>query len=202
MGLVVKRFSISKNEKGIALIAMMLMIVLMTSLIMMALNISGIEINLASTGRRTTQGMHSAEGGVQIAIPVIQQTLDQNAIPTFPSSSGVVVDPRNTNGGASLPDFVQEITSGSSPTGGMLDNAKTNPNLTITSLSGQTIQVDIDYEGPASLPGSELEEQNIGYHKKVAGTGCASGTIYYIDSIANGAMKTQSEVASAYYQCS
>lgn len=180
---------------------MMLMIVLMTSLIMMALNISGIEINLASTNRRTTQGTHSAEAGVGIVIPVIRETLEQNAIPTY-SGSGVVVDARNTAGGTSSPDFVKEITSGASPTGGILDSAKTNPNVTITSLSGHTIQVDIDYEGPASLPGSELEEQNIGYHRKTAGTGCATGTVYYIDSVANGPMNTQSNVASAYFHCS
>ena len=58
-----KVFSHWKNEKGIALITMMLMMILMTALIMMALNVSEIEINLASTNRRTTQGMHSAEGG-------------------------------------------------------------------------------------------------------------------------------------------
>lgn len=197
-----KRCLHGNNEKGIALIAMMLMIVLMTALIMMALNVSEIEVDLAATNRRTTQGMHAAEAGAELVIPVIKDTLDQNAIPTYPTSSGVVVDARNTNGGSSLPDFVQEITSGASPTGGTLDAATTNPNVTITSLSGQTIQVDVDYEGPASLPGSELEEQNIGYHKKVAGTGCASGTVYYIDSVANGAMNTQSNVGSAYYQCS
>lgn len=197
-----KRCSHLDNEKGIALIAMMLMIVLMTSLIMMALNISEIEINLASTNRRTTQGMHSAEGGAGLAIPIIVDTLEQNDIPTYSVGSGVVVDPLNTAGGTSSPDFVKEITSGTSPTGGTLDSARTNPNVTITSITGQTIQVDIDYEGPASLPGSELEEQNAGYIRKTAGTGCASGTLYYIDSVSNGPMNSESNVASAYYQCS
>lgn len=191
-----------ENERGIALVAIMMMIVLMTALLMMALNISGIEINLASTNRRTTQGLHAGEGGADLAIPVVKDTLLQNAIPTYPSASKVVVNPLNSSGGANSPDFVREMTSGSSPTGGLLDNPTTNTNVTITSLTDQTIQVDVDYEGPASLPGSELEEQNIGYHRKSAGTGCASGTVYYINSLATGPMKTQFGMSTAYYHCS
>jgi len=180
----------------------MLMIVLMTALIMMALNISGIEINLASTNRRTTQGMHAAEAGIPTAITVIKDTLNQSTVPTYPAASGVVVNPLNTNGGTSFPDFVQEINSGTSPTGGTADNAKTNPNVTVTSLSGQTIQIDIDNEGTFPLPGSETLEENCGYCVKTAGAGCPSGTLYYIDSVANGPMHTQSEMMSAYYNCS
>ncbi|MDC4205396.1 MAG: hypothetical protein MPW14_21950 [Candidatus Manganitrophus sp.] len=191
-----------KNERGMALISIMLMIVLMTSLLMMALNISSIEINLASTNRRTTQGLHAGEGGADLVIPVVKDTLVLNAIPTYPIASKVVVNPLNTAGGLSAPDFVREMTSGSSPTGGLSDNPKNNPNVTITALSDQTIQVDVDYEGPASLPGSELEEQNIGYHRKAAGTGCAAGTVYYINSLATGPMKTETGTSSAYFHCS
>lgn len=129
-----------------ALISIMLMIVLMTSLLMMALNISSIEINLASTNRRTTQGLHAGEGGADLVIPVVKDTLALNAIPTYPIASKVVVNPLNTAGGLSAPDFVREMTSGSSPTGGLSDNPKNNPNVTITALTDQTIQVDVDYE--------------------------------------------------------
>lgn len=185
------------NEKGLALITMMLLMVLVTSVIMMALNLTGIDSNLASTNRRTTQGFHASESGSEIGIIVLQDTLLQNAIPTYPSS-GVVVNPVNTNGTA-FPDFVREVTSG---VGSSADSAKVNPNVTITSLTGQTLQVDIDYEGSVSSPGSELDEFAMGYHKKTAGTGCNSGTLYYIDSVAIGPMNTQADVSSAYYQCS
>lgn len=185
------------DQKGLALITMMLLMILVTSVIMMALNLTGLDSNLASTNRRTTQGFHASEGGSEIGIIVLQDTLQQNAIPTYPSS-GVVVNPINTNGTA-FPDFVREVTSG---IGSSADSAKVNPNVTVTSLTGQTLQIDIDYEGPVTSPGGELDEFGIGYHKKTAGTGCNSGTLYYIDSVANGPMSTQAEVGSAYYQCS
>lgn len=191
-----------ENERGMALISIMLMIVLMTSLLMMALNISSIEINLASTNRRTTQGLHAGAGGADLVMPVIRETLALNAIPTYPTASKVVVNPLNTAGGLSAPDFVREMTSGSSPTGGLLDNPENNPNVTITALSDQTIQVDVDNEGPVSRTGSELEEQNIGYHRKSAGTGCPTPTAYYINSLAIGPMKTETGTSLVYLHCS
>jgi len=192
-----KRFHNWNDQKGLALITMMLLMVLVTSVIMMALNLTGIDSNLASTNRRTTQGFHASESGTEIGVIVLQDTLLQNAIPTY-SSSGVVVNPINTNGTA-FPDFVREVTSG---IGSSADSAKVNPNVTVTSLTGQTLQIDIDYEGPVTSPGGELDEFGIGYHKKTAGTGCNSGILYYIDSVANGPMNTQADVGSAYYQCS
>ncbi len=185
------------GENGFALVTMMLLMVLVTAIILMALNVTEIDSNLASTNRRTTQGFHASESGSEIGIIVLQETLQKNEIPGF-SGSGVVVDPTNIAGNALIPDFVEEMTSGS---GSSLDSPA-NPDVTITSLSGQVIQVDIDYEGPTSLPGSELEEFGIGYHRKTGGTGCASGTLYYIDTVANGPMNTKSQVGSAYFNCS
>jgi hypothetical protein len=187
-----------KNERGIALVTITLIIILVTAIIAMALNISEIEINLASTNRRTTQGFHAAESGAELSIPVIKDTLLQNAIPTY-GSSGVVVDPRNLIGSTSIPDFVEELASG---VGSLNDSAKSNPNMTITSISGQTIKVDVDYEASVDLAGSEFEEFGIRYHRKVGGTGCASGTLYYVDSLASGPVKTQSDVGSALFNCS
>ncbi len=177
----------------------MLMVVLVTAVIMMALNVTGIDSNLASTNRRTTQGFHAAESGAEIAINVLQETLQQNAIPSYSGSSGVAIPATNTSGNPLIADFVEEMTSG---LGSSLDSTTTNPDITVTSLSGHVIQVDIDYEGPASLPGSELEEFAIGYHRKTGGTGCASGTLYYVDAVANGPMNTKSQVGSAYFNCS
>jgi hypothetical protein len=185
-----------EDQSGLALI-MMLLMVLMTSVIMMALNLTGIDSNLALTNRRTTQGFHASESGSEIGIIVLQDTVLQNVIPTYPNS-GVVVNPVNTNG-TPFPDFIREMTSG---IGSSADSASVNPNVTITSLTGQTLQVDIDYEGPVTSPGGELDEFGIAHHKKTAGTGCNSGTLYYIDSVASGSMNTQANVLSAYYQCS
>lgn len=191
-----KRSSPLYSPNGAALITTMLIVVLVVALIMMALSISQTESNLASTNRRTAQSFHAAEGGVGITVPVIQDTILQNAVPaSYPAT--VQVDAGTAGGNTALRDFLEEVTGTS-----IADTAAATPDLTITALSGQTVQVDVDYEGPANLPGSELEEFAIQYHKKVGGVGCASGTLYYIDSIASDAMQTQSNVGAAYFNCS
>lgn len=213
------------------MITIVLMILLVTALLMMALNISGIESNLASTNRRTTQGFQAAEAAIQIANRVIEDTLELNAIPTNPPNPAttknypatVVFDCSNspTLGDKNLHDFVEELRHG----GGLLANdsaagdttykctppplvATTDPvapqtrgpDLVVTAL-GHTMQIDIDLEGGVNLPGSELEEFAIAYHKKVSGAGCGSGTLYYIDVVSVGPLNTRSNVGSAYYKC-
>lgn len=213
------------------MITIVLMILLVTGLLMMALNISGIESNLASTNRRTAQGFQSAEAATQIAEQVIQDTLELNALPTNPPNPSttkiypaeVVFDCSNspTLGVNNLHDFVEELRNG----GGLLANdsatgdrtynctapplvatadpavAETRgPDLTVTAL-GHTMQIDIDLEGTVSLPGSELDEFSIAYHKKVSGAGCSSGSLYYTDIVSVGPFNTRSNVGSAYYKC-
>lgn len=195
------KWSPLKEQKGAALITVVLMIVLVTALLMMALNISGIEMNLASVNRRTAQTLYGGTGaGPEIAPSVIKDILDQNALPTgYPAT--VVLDNTMTGGDPALLDLVEEITTGG---GGLSsDSAKINPDVTITALNGQTILVDIDKEpGSVTLPGSELDEFAIGYHKKTGGTGCTTGFLYDIDTVASGALSTQSNVGSAYFNCS
>lgn len=213
------------------MITIVLMILLVTGLLMMALNISGIESNLASTNRRTTQGFQAAEAAIQIANQAIQDTLELNAIPTNPPNptttknypATVVFDCSNspTLGDVNLHDFVEELRHG----GGLLANDSAaggttfncvapplaatadpaagqtrGPDLVVTAL-GHTMQIDIDLEGGVNLPGSELEEFAIAYHKKVSGAGCGSGTLYYIDVVSVGPLNTRSNVGSAYYKC-
>jgi Tfp pilus assembly protein PilX len=186
------------NEHGVALVTTLLMIVLMTSLLLMALNVATIEINLAATSRRTTQGFHAAEGGTNTVFPVIQDTLQLNAIPAYPAAN-VVVDPKNTGGGTFPPDFVRELTTGF---GSIADTAlQLVPNVKITAIANQPTSVDIDYEGYVTLPGSGVPETGSAYHRTTGGTGCSSGNLYYIDSVANGPLKSQSEVGSSYYSC-
>lgn len=188
-----------REDKGAALITVVLMIVLVTALLMMALTISGIEMNLSATNRRTTQTFQAAGGGVEVAPTIIKEILEDNALPTgYPAT--VSLDNTATGGDTGIVDLIEELATG----GGTLSNdtAASNPDMTITALSGQTIRADIDYEGPATLPGSELDEFGIGYHKKTGGTGCTSGTVYNINVEASGALSTQSNVGSAYFNCS
>lgn len=199
MGFFMNKFSVLKENRGAALITVVLMIVLVTALLMMALNISGIEMTLSATNRRTTQTFQAAGAGVEIAPTVIKEILEDNALPTgYPAT--IVLDNTATGGDTGVVDLIEEMATG----GGTLsdDTAASNPDLTITALSGQTLQIDIDYEGHVTLPGSNEPEFGIGYQRTVGGTGCPSGTIYNINVVASGALSTQSNVGSAYFNCS
>lgn len=185
------------NEEGVALITVVLVLVLVVAIGIMAFNISEMDSNLASLNRRTTQSFTAAGGGADLANSVILNTMEQNAIPAgYPAT--VTVTTTDVAGTIGIPDFVERLDGilGSTPR-----SPVTNPDVTITAMNGQTVQVNIDYEGPASLPGSELDEFGIQYHRKTGGTGCGSGILYYIDSVGLGALNTQAEVMSAYYHC-
>jgi len=185
-----------------ALVTVMLIMTLVTVLVFMALNVSQIEMSLSATNRRTIQGFHAAQGGLDISFPVLTDTLVTNAVqnyPSAPASPTVFINtPATTPASKNL--FLQKITTGTWSSG-VNDNVNTNPNLTITAIPGQNISVDIDYEGPVSPPGSGLDDFGGRYHKLTGGTGCSTGTLYYVDALANGPMKSQSETVGSYYSC-
>lgn len=190
-----------QDEKGIALLVVLSMISLVGALMVLVLDISGTERNLSSINQRVVQGFQAAGGGNEISNQIIKDTLKNMAIPTgYPST--VVVDSSNstTVGDPMFPDFIEEIRFG----GGALANDAfdTDPDIVVTSLNNQTIQVDVDLEdGDLLLPGSELNEFGIEHHKKVGGTGCTSGALYNVDTASNGPLNTQSRVGTAYLDC-
>lgn len=193
-----------KSERGIALVIVVVMIALVSGLMVMALDISGTERNLAISNQRTVQSFHAAGGGNEISNQVIKDALELNAIPTVPKGypATVVVDTSNstTIGQPAIPDFIEELRNG----GGVFvnDTAKDSPDLIVTVLNNQTIQVDIDLEaGSVMLPGSELQEFAAEHHKKVGGTGCAEGALYSVDTVSLGQRNTRSNVGTAYFDC-
>jgi len=189
-----------KNEKGVALLLVLFVIVMVTALITMGLNMSGMERNIASINQRTIESFHAAGGNTETSNQLIRDTLEDNALPTdYPAA--VVVDPATAGGDPALPDLVEELRSG----GGLLANDSVydpTPDLLITSFNDQTIRVDIDKEkGKIMMPGSEMLDFAIEHHKKTGGTGCASGSLYSISAVSEGGHNTNAKVGSAYYSC-
>lgn len=193
-----------KSEKGVALLVVMVMTVMVTGLITLVLDMSGMELNIASINRRTIESFQSAGGNTETANQVIRDILELNDLPNviknYPAS--VLLDPATAGGDSGLPDLVEELRSG----GGVLANDSVDdavPDLLITGYNGdQTIRIDIDKEkGQVTLPGSELLDFAIAPHKKTGGTGCSSGALYRINTVSEGGKKTNSNIGSAYYSC-
>jgi hypothetical protein len=191
-----------RNEQGIALIIVMIMIVLVTGLMAMVLGLGGIERNLASLNQHSIQTFQAAGGGNEMSTQVIKDVLlinnDPTSVMSYPGS--VVLDTSTAGGNPGLNDFVEELRSG----GGILanDTASASPDLVITAMNTQTLNIDIDLEaGGVTLPGSELQEFGIAHHKKIGGTGCPSGNLYSIDTVALGEKKTRANVGTVYFDC-
>ncbi len=188
-----------KNEKGVALLIVLVVIIMVTGMMAMVLNISGTERNMAANNQRTTESFFAAGGSTAVSNRVIKDTLELMDIPTgYPGT--VVVDSLTAGGNPTLPDFVEELRNG----GGVLANDSTDnvPDLVVTAMTGQNIAIDIDWEaGGVQLAGSELQEFGIAHHKKAGGTGCASGNIYTVDTVSLGSLNTRSNVGSAYFDC-
>ncbi len=198
----IKNKAVIHNEKGIALILVMIMIVLVTGVMVMVLGISGVEKNLASINQRSIQSFHAAGGGNEIASQVIKDVLEINADPTIAKNypGTVILDPATAGGNTALNDFVEELRNG----GGTLatDTAAVSPDLIVTALNNQLINIDIDLEaGGVTLPGSEIQEFAIAHHKKIGGTGCPSGNLYSVDAVSLGEKNTRANVGTAYFDC-
>lgn len=194
--------TILNNEQGIALVVVMIMIVMVTGLMMMVLGGSGIERNLASINQRSIQSFHAAGGGNEIATQVIKDALELNDDPTIAKNypSTVLLDSSSAGGNTALNDFVEELRNG----GGVManDTASVAPDLIVTALNKQLMNIDIDLEaGGLTLPGSEIQEFAIAHHKKIGGTGCPSGNLYAVNTISLGEKNTRANVGTAYFDC-
>lgn len=194
--------TILNNEQGIALVVVMIMIVMVTGLMMMVLGGSGIERNLASINQRSIQSFHAAGGGSEIATQVIKDALELNDDPTIAKNypSTVLLDSSSAGGNTALNDFVEELRNG----GGVManDTASVAPDLIVTALNKQLMNIDIDLEaGGLTLPGSEIQEFAIAHHKKIGGTGCPSGNLYAVNTISLGEKNTRANVGTAYFDC-
>ncbi len=180
------------RQRGLALLTILLLLVLVTAIGLMALTVGEMEITLAGTNRRTTQTLHAASGGGEIAVQAVRDTLETNALPTgYPPT--VAINSATSAGNPSLPDLVEKLTTGSVST--------TSPDITVTAFPNQTVRVDANREGYVELSGSEFGDFASAYHRKTGGTGCTSGSLYYIDSVASGPLKSRSNVGLAYFHC-
>lgn len=90
--MAVTRLSV-KNERGVAILAVMVVLIIMTALGMAALTITNMETLSASYSRTNEAGVQAAESCVQTGINVIQQALAAGSVPaTLVWPNGPVVN--------------------------------------------------------------------------------------------------------------
>lgn len=84
------------NERGVAVLAVMVVLILMTALGIAAITMTNMESTSAGYSRTNEAGVQAAEACVQTAANVIQQVLNAGAVPgTLVEPAGPVVNAAN-----------------------------------------------------------------------------------------------------------
>lgn len=162
-----------KNDRGFILITVLLLLMLITIIGIIAINISTVGVQIGGNQKRVSTAFEGADGGVDLAISVIENTL---AAGTLNPTSFTIPGSSNSIDTANLGN---EISGGSDYD---TDTASLSPDISISNLNGVQVNVDIDRMYAYALPGSSLEFAS-GYEGAGAGAaGGGIGVLYIIDS--------------------
>lgn len=157
-----------KNEEGMILAMVLMLMAVIAILGVMALNTSTIDIQIFGNQKRSSESLEVAQGGVDVSIPIIENTLINGETPDFDD----------------LPEIKLEINLGNEILG-VPDGAEgdtTLDDVTVTMASGATALVDIDQLYVQAQAGGSLEFAG-GYEGVGAGSaGGGTAVLYRIKS--------------------
>jgi Tfp pilus assembly protein PilX len=158
-----------RNEEGMILITVILLLAIVTLLGVMAINTSTIDIQIFGNVKRASTAFSGAEAGTDVVVPVIERTI----------AAGVLDPDSIPDGTLDTTNLGNEITGGSNYDS---DTAAGNPDITITSLGGVEVQVDVDRMYSYNLPGGAMEFAS-GYEGVgAAAAGGGIGVLYKVTS--------------------
>ncbi len=162
------------NERGAILITILLLMVIITLIGIIAINTATVDIQISGQTKRASMAFVGAEAGVDLAIPIIEYTLN----PPSPLSEGTLpVLPSGFTYNAA--DVGNEIIGESNYDP---DTASASPDITISQVNGVEVKVDIDRLYPYIIPGGSLEFAS-GYEGTGSGAaGGGVGVLYRIDA--------------------
>lgn len=182
------------NERGIALITIMLVMVIMTVIGIAALTVTGMENRMAGFQRTGEAAATAAESCVGTGVNIIQQTIDLGTLPgTY----------RVQNGGP-VPDLNQAVLEGEIM--GQSDNNPDVPTISSTANTVQTVGVytvlgDIDRLYARPRAGGALQFA-AGYEGAAGGTaGGGVDIMYRIDCRATTTTSNTASRIVAIYAC-
>lgn len=166
------------NEKGAILITMLLLMVIVTLIGVIAINTATVDIQISGNLKRVSTAMQGAEAGVDLSIPIIENTLAVGQLTTSSTATVLTIGSLTT------------IDDGATNLGSEIQNDQVDPELSnfIADISiadigqGVAVNVDIDRLYSYALPGGSLEFAS-GYEGTGAGAGGGGvGVLYSIDS--------------------
>lgn len=158
-----------KNEEGMILGMVLMLMVVIAVLGIMAVNTSTIDIQIFGNQKRSSESFEVAQGGVDVSIPIIENTLIDGASPDFTALPAIVLEGSVGDEILGVPDSPAE------------DNAQLD-DVTVTMAGGATARVDIDRLYTQALAGGSLEFA--GGYEGVGASAAGGGTaiLYRIKS--------------------
>lgn len=138
----------ANKQQGFVLVLVLVLLMIMTLLGVMVIDFSTIDLQITGNQKRVAVALEGADAGLDVSVPIIEKTLaegvlDEDAI----TDSGIVTGLDTTN----LLDEISGLRN-LDP-----DTASASPDLTISSLGGVELKVDIDRLVSDILAGGALE---------------------------------------------
>lgn len=179
--------SVTKNEEGFVLVIALLGLLVVTVLGVLALSTSTTEVMMAGNERLREINFSGAEGGLEIAQPVINYVAFAGHTACAASSICVGIVPNFLT-------FQQELRSGTpfDPA----DSCVTNPDITLT-VGNTTVTADVDYMSSGPCAGSAIEFAS-GYEGIGSGGSGGVCAYYRVNSMARGGVGSESVVGAVY----
>ncbi len=186
-----RRQAVIRNEQGIAMLTVMLLLLILTVLGIAAVTVTGLENRMAGyfrTGEAVTAAADSCEG---TAANIIQQTLTPPG--TLPASFLSTAAPPGPVPAANGPTLYAEIYGYNLPSPPAAantsaenynDSANTTPNFTLVSMPGFTVNGDIDLLYKHNKPGTPVVEH-----------------VYRITCMASNAATGANSTVTSVYAC-
>ena len=169
------------NESGMILLTVLMLMFIATLLGVISLNSSTVEVQLSGNDKRVSAAFAAAEGGIDLAIPIIEQSWASGKLdPASIVFNGYSV-PMDTAGDQLYKEITDPDYSNDPDTTG-----SAVPDIRIPDIgNGAQVRIDIDRLFSQVIAGGALEFA-MGYEG--AGTGAAGGGVatYYRISSAGG----------------
>jgi Tfp pilus assembly protein PilX len=196
----ISRGACVKNEQGIAMMTVLLVMLMMTVLGISALTVTGLENRMAGSMTSMESATAAAESCTGTGVNLIQQTIDPyggaGTLPTAFLSNATPAGPVPQTNATVLN---QEIMGSSDNNSDIPDGAGAVPNL-VQTVGAYTVNGDIDRLYIKGSAGSGMQ-QFAGYEGTGNSAVGSSNIFYRVDCVARNTATGTSARATAVYAC-
>jgi Tfp pilus assembly protein PilX len=188
---------VMRNQQGIALLTVMLLMLILTVLGVAAVTMSGLENRMAGLQRTGEAAATAAESCLGTAVNIIQQTIDGGSLPAAFLSNA---DPPGPVPQANSAVLNQEIMGQLDNNADVPDGGGAVPNI-VQGIGTYTVNGDIDRLYAKGKAGSGM--QMFGGYEGTGGGAAAGGVeiLYRVNCVARNVATGTSSRITAVYAC-